>query len=275
MTFWAYMLHCRGGYYYVGHTDDLERRIAEHQSGAVAGFASDHHPATLVWSETFSSRIEAIEAERRLKGWGQAKKRALIRGDWGLVSSLAKKKDSASTSSARTGRGLVFHALHPPEASLVVHAQALRRQDTVTISYRLDDPVLSVLHSPPGSGQRRDGLWQTTCFEAFVRCHGAIGYHEFNFAPSGDWASYSFDAHRAGMRDGPGIPLIERTGDDMNVTLDLSAYPDLVGTDWHVGLSAVIEEQDGTKSYWALKHPEGAPDFHDAACFVLELPATP
>ena len=106
-----------------------------------------------------------------------------------------------------------------------------------------------------------------------MRAAGAIGYHEFNFAPSGDWASYSFDAHRAGMRDAPAQPVIERTEDGMNVTLDLSAYPDLIDTDWHVGLTAVIEEKDGTKSYWALKHPTSAPDFHDATCFVLELPA--
>jgi len=276
MTFWTYMLHCRGGYYYVGHTDDLERRMGEHQSGLVRGFASDHHPATLVWSETFPSRIEAIEAERRLKGWGQAKKRALIRGDWSLVSDLAKKKDSASTSSARTGRGLAFHPQHPPVASLSIFAQAMRRRDTMSIRYSVGDPTLSVLLPPPSaSGERRDGLWQTTCFEAFVRGHGAIGYHEFNFAPSGDWASYSFDAHRAGMREAAGEPVIERADDGVSVTVDLSAYPDLVGADWHVGLSAVIEEKDGTKSYWALKHPEGAPDFHDAACFVLELPATP
>ncbi len=156
-----------------------------------------------------------------------------------------------------------------------VTAEAIRHKDTVSIDYRLADPAQSVLIPARASGERRDGLWQTTCFEAFVRGYGAIGYHEFNFAPSGDWASYSFDAHRAGMREAPGEPVIERADDGVSVTVDLSAYPDLVGADWHVGLSAVIEEKDGTKSYWALKHPEGAPDFHDAACFVLELPATP
>ncbi|WP_448658160.1 GIY-YIG nuclease family protein [Sphingomonas sp. CJ99] len=102
MTFWAYMLHCNGGYFYVGHTDDLERRIAEHEVGEPAGFASDHRPFKLVWSQEFPSRLEALEAERRIKGWSRAKKLALIRGDWAEVSRLAKGKDSASTSSART-----------------------------------------------------------------------------------------------------------------------------------------------------------------------------
>ena|SRR3569832_531006 len=102
MAFWAYMLHCRGGSFYVGHTDNLELRIGQHQSGQVEGFTRDHRPVTLVWSQDFPSRIEALEAERRIKGWSRAKKLALIRGDWALISALAKSKNGPSTSSGRT-----------------------------------------------------------------------------------------------------------------------------------------------------------------------------
>jgi len=42
-----------------------------------------------------------------------------------------------------------------------------------------------------------------------------------------------------------------------------------------IGLSAVIEETDGTKSYWALRHPPGKPDFHHPDCFALTLGAPP
>ena len=84
------MLHCRGGAYYIGHTDDLERRVAEHQSGTIPGFTAERLPVILVWSEAFQTRDEAREAERRLKGWSRAKKMALIRGDWGQVSLLSK-----------------------------------------------------------------------------------------------------------------------------------------------------------------------------------------
>ena len=41
---------------------------------------------------------------------------------------------------------------------------------------------------------------------------------------------------------------------------------------WELGLSAVLEEKDGTKSYWALAHPTEKPDFHAAGCFVARLP---
>jgi predicted GIY-YIG superfamily endonuclease len=97
------MLHCRGGAFYVGQTDDLERRVAQHKAGAIAGFTAERLPVELVWSASFSTRIEALEAERRLKGWSRAKKMALIRGDWAEIAGLARKKGGPSTSSGRTG----------------------------------------------------------------------------------------------------------------------------------------------------------------------------
>ncbi len=103
MPFWAYMLHCRGGAYYTGHTDNLDVRVAQHQRGVLKGFTSERLPVELVWSEEFPTREEALSAELRIKGWSRAKKRALIRGDWGRISQLAQSKDGASTSSARTG----------------------------------------------------------------------------------------------------------------------------------------------------------------------------
>ncbi|MBV9881907.1 MAG: GIY-YIG nuclease family protein [Sphingomonadaceae bacterium] len=109
MGFWAYMLHCADRSFYVGHTDDLDARIGAHQSGLIRGYTSTRLPVTLVWSDEFPSRYEALQAERQIKGWGRAKKLALIRGDWKLIGSLARSskakeegKGRASTGSART-----------------------------------------------------------------------------------------------------------------------------------------------------------------------------
>ncbi len=104
MAFWAYMLHCRGGTFYTGHTDDLELRIAKHQSGLYPGYTRDRLPVELVWSQEFPSRNEALSAERQIKGWSRKKKLALIRGDWAAISRFAqgKDKDGPSTSSGRT-----------------------------------------------------------------------------------------------------------------------------------------------------------------------------
>lgn len=81
MPFWAYMLHCRGGAFYTGHTDDLERRVGDHQSGLLPGFTRERLPVELVWSQEFATRAEALTAERQIKGWSRAKKLALIRAD--------------------------------------------------------------------------------------------------------------------------------------------------------------------------------------------------
>ena len=104
MPFWTYLLHCKGGVFYTGHTDDLER-IGEHKSGLVRGFTHDLHPLELVWTQEFVTRDEAKAAENQLKGWSRRKKLALIRGDWGEISPLAKSNSGPSTSSGQTGGG--------------------------------------------------------------------------------------------------------------------------------------------------------------------------
>ena len=91
MTFWAYMLLCSDDSYYVGHTDNLEHRIGQHQLGSVKGYTATRLPVRLVWSQDFGSRIEALEAERQIKGWGRQKKKALIEGDWAQIQLLARK----------------------------------------------------------------------------------------------------------------------------------------------------------------------------------------
>ena len=101
------MLHCRGGQFYTGHTDDLELRIAQHRTGQYPGFTRDRLPVELAWSQEFVSRYEALSTERQIKGWSRKKKLALIRGDWDAVSRYARSKnqDDPSTSSGRTAAG--------------------------------------------------------------------------------------------------------------------------------------------------------------------------
>lgn len=101
MSFWVYMLHCKGGVFYVGHTDNLEARIAAHHAGQ-SNYTRQYRPLELVWSQDFPTRIEALEMEHRIKGWGRPKKLAMIRGDWAALSRLAASKNGPSTSSGRT-----------------------------------------------------------------------------------------------------------------------------------------------------------------------------
>ncbi len=126
-------------------------------------------------------------------------------------------------------------------------------------------------------GERADGLWQTTCFELFLKPPEGTDYLEFNFSPSTHWAAYRFSAYRTGREDfhQPVDPLVFRAdepGWTIEIDFDLSG---LRNVPYRMGVCAVIEEREGRKSYWALAHPPGDPDFHDPACFALELPAAP
>lgn len=160
---------------------------------------------------------------------------------------------------------LIRHPATPSSAVKTVTVDCERAGGRLHLQYHVSDPAALRLKDNPA--KRTDELWRHTCFEAFVAGYDT-GYREFNFAPSGAWAAYTFDEYRTGMRDAAVDPHIIWNGSFLTAT----AAIDIPG-DWRLNLTAVIEETDGTKSYWALAHPDGPPDFHDPACFVLTLPA--
>ncbi|WP_168356005.1 DOMON-like domain-containing protein [Sphingomonas gei] len=138
------------------------------------------------------------------------------------------------------------------------------------VEYRVDGGEDLVIPAT-GQARRADELWKHTCFELFVRPEDGEGYYEFNFAPSGEWAAYRFTGYRAGMAELPlSVPAIEYWGGEMRAAVDLSGLPD---GDWCVGVTAVIEEAGGKRSFWSLAHPAGKPDFHHEAGFAWEVPA--
>ncbi len=92
MSFWVYLLRCADNSYYTGHTDNLEKRIAEHREGEIKGYTSTRLPVTLVFHQEFPTREEALASELQIKGWSRKKKEAMIRGDWEEVSRLARKR---------------------------------------------------------------------------------------------------------------------------------------------------------------------------------------
>lgn len=92
--FHCYMLRCADGSYYVGHTDNIDQRVAQHQAGWVKGYTFTRRPVDLVWNDRFQTRHDAKAAERQIKGWGRPKKEALIAGDWDRISELAKSKSA-------------------------------------------------------------------------------------------------------------------------------------------------------------------------------------
>jgi len=126
MPFHVYLLRCADGSYYAGHTDDLERRLAQHRTGEAGGYTASRLPVTLVWSQDASTREEALAFEQRIKGWSRAKKEALIRGDWEAVRAAARKPSlryEASTSSASTQGERSDMKPSPPPVIVLVQPQ--------------------------------------------------------------------------------------------------------------------------------------------------------
>lgn len=171
---------------------------------------------------------------------------------------------------------LIPHPDHPPASVSAITARIISAAPNwLQLRFSLEGTAELVV--PPFAGKgRADGLWQTTCFELFVRQPGSDGYAEFNLSPSEQWAAYDFTGYRAGMaeRAMPRQPdCTLRRGRSMAIfdaAIPLAALPPLP---WSYALTAVIEEAGGRKSYWAMAHPDGKADFHHPACFAGTLAA--
>jgi hypothetical protein len=146
------------------------------------------------------------------------------------------------------------------------------RPGALALRYTVVGTIPEVAIPPAVEPERADGLWRHSCFEAFIQTVGP-GYWEFNFSPSSRWAAYTFSSYREGMAEaGVSPPRIEthEAADSYQLRAELDGLPTET---LQIGLSAVIEERNGRKSYWALAHPHGKADFHHPDCFTLQLPA--
>ena len=183
-------------------------------------------------------------------------------------------------------------ACHPSTPCPAVRrlAVAVRRgSGSLVLNYRLEGDIGALDIPPAGPAHRADGLWQTTCFEAFITVlpqTGSVlqtepaldgGYDEFNFSPSTAWAAYAFTGYRQGMA---AVDLVEpvniavlRDADwlELAASINLDGLPLAEEDALLLGLSAVVQAQHGRLSYWAMAHPEGKPDFHHPGSFVFKL----
>ena len=171
---------------------------------------------------------------------------------------------------------LKAHKAYPPIAVKSVMARIISRDENwLRLRWRVEGTGKLVVPDFAGKG-RADNLWQTTCFELFLMPQGGEAYCEFNLSPSERWAAYDFSTYRDGMEDRP-VPrepdCTMRLGSSFAIfdaAIPAAAVPQ---DDCRVGLSCVLEEQGGVKSFWALAHPQDQPDFHRPACFAARLAA--
>ncbi len=171
---------------------------------------------------------------------------------------------------------LVPHPAHPPQAIRAMEAKVIGRDRSwLRLRWRLDGS--GRINVPPFAGKgRADGLWRTTCFELFLQPLGGNAYCEFNMSPSERWNAYDFAGWREGMQERP-MPrepeCTMRQGSSFaifDVAIPVAGLP---RAECAMSMTAVIEEEGGTLSYWAMGHGSDMPDFHAPACFGATLAA--
>lgn len=172
---------------------------------------------------------------------------------------------------------LIPHRDHPPLAVTSVEARVISYDaNWLRLRWRIEGS--GKLFVPPFAGKGRAGdLWKTTCFEAFIQPPGGEAYVELNLSPSERWAAWDFSGHRVNVGDRP-MPrepeCTMRQGSTFAIFDAAVPAAGLPHEECALGLTAVIEEEGGVISFWALAHPaSGKADFHDAACFTATLPA--
>ena len=159
----------------------------------------------------------------------------------------------------------------------------VRRSASVELqlTFRVDGDISQILIPARAVPRFNAELWRHTCFEAFISLEGQREYHEFNFAPSGEWAVFAFSDYRIGgpLSNEQLRPHIARRSSatrlELDATVRLDGFPPSYSrASLRIGLSAVMEARDGY-SYWALAHPADKPDFHNVDGFALLLDAPP
>jgi hypothetical protein len=178
-------------------------------------------------------------------------------------------------------RDVALHC-HPDSRSGAVsgiRARAHRSRDgTLAVAYSIAGDIARLRVPAPRPPRFADRLWEHTCCEVFVAGPGGGAYYEFNLAPSGEWAAYAFRRYRERAElDASGLEphvAVRRsaTALELEATIRLDrAHPSLARSGLALALSAVIEDADGSLSYWAIAHPPGRPDFHHTDAFALEI----
>jgi hypothetical protein len=177
-------------------------------------------------------------------------------------------------------------ALRPHRAAFreeicAIHVDVRRTNTELKLYFRLTGNISRIFLLPAG-GRQRDELWRRTCFEAFVAIDNQAAYHEFNWAPSRQWRVYALHSYRvldpAPLLNELLAPIIDvRVSDDrleLDAMIILSRLSELhPRSPLRVGLAAIVEQCDGSFSYWALHHPAEKPDFHHPDAFALRLEA--
>jgi hypothetical protein len=173
-----------------------------------------------------------------------------------------------------------FDDLHPV---IEIVGEIAREGDRLQLSYKLMGDLTAIkLPGLTAMAQRRNELWQHSCFEFFLGVEGEPSYWEFNLAPSGDWNIYRLSGYRENLTpelafgELPFNVIVAEAFCALELDLDLSPIV-AAGQAIEVGITTVVEEQPtpgaeaGRMSYWAIAHTGPEADFHRRDSFRIKL----
>ena len=152
-----------------------------------------------------------------------------------------------------------------------------RKRNHLSVHYTLIGDIEHIsLLEPSAQPARKDELWKSTCFEFFIAVPNQPDYWEFNISPSGDWNVYHIDAYRRlGFREEALIQRLpfsvrKETGSvSVEATVDLSPIIQ-VENKIQLGITSIIQTDDGCETYWALTHRNPDADFHVRESFIID-----
>lgn len=182
---------------------------------------------------------------------------------------------------------LLCHPSTPQDAVATITVEVdSPTADLLVLYYRVAGDIDRLQLPPQAPSKWQDLLWKHTCFEAFIALPDGEAYFEFNFSPSSQWAAYRFEGYRRDVTSlQPALPprviCRRRKGElDADIDIHLGVFPELTGDalkgrEARLAVSAVMENDQGQISYWALAHPPGKPDFHHRDGFALLLSGDP
>lgn len=179
----------------------------------------------------------------------------------------------------QTFRLIPFPANDLPQIQITGEIERIKKRLSIhySVTGEIDSILLPALSDFPS---RKHDLWKATCFEFFIAFKDQPGYWEFNLSPSGAWNVYAMDAYRqVNMREETGFPQLpfEFVNTDGGLSVDVSVdLSPILARDsiLQIGITAILQTEDGNETYWALSHP-GVPttqaDFHLRESFAIEL----
>jgi hypothetical protein len=160
---------------------------------------------------------------------------------------------------------------------IAIAGEIARQNNTVSIQYHLQGPLEQlIIPEPMTPPLRRYELWETTCFEFFLAEVGALNYWEFNLSPSGNWNVFRLTDYRENLTEELAIASlpfrVEQYADALHLNLGVDLAPLFPQAPvLEVGITTVIQAENGQISYWALTHCGREADFHRRESFVIQI----